>query len=394
MLRAAAILIGALALLGLSGVSGMDRMARTDPAIAAQVPLPFASAALRTLGNQALAAQRGGDAAAYGWHALDRAPLEADAVALFAAGQLASGKTAQANRAFAVAGRMGWRVPVTQAYWFSQALQTGDYPAAAMRLDALLRQQPTMIGQQALLDPVERDPAARAALIERLDPETAWLGKYLNEVFALPPQVLRQRALLMVEAADAGLVLGCERMSNLAGAMTNLNLFSEASALWDAQCPQSAGLLKGGDGLATLNLQGTRNPFAWQAVGNGDLLLGVATAAGGKGRRLTIDGTPQIAEQFLTKLLLLEPGRYRLTWRAGDSAEDQTGNQSQAIRAALVCKGEEGNRLEDQTLGTYGLASAVVTIPPNCAAQLLSFARAPGGSGSVWLEDVRLDQLP
>ena len=390
MLRAAAILLGALTLLGLSGVSGMDRMARTNPAVAAQVPLPFASAALRTLGNQALAGQRGSDAAAYGWHALDRAPLEADAVALFAAGQLSSGKTAQADRAFGVAGRMGWRVPLTQAYWLSRALQTNDYAGAAMRLDALLRQQPTLIGQQALLDPVERDPAARAALIERLDPQTAWLGKYLDEVFALPPQVLRQRALLMVDAADAGLVLGCERMANLAGAMTNLNLYAEAAALWEAQCPRSAGLLKGGDGLATLNLQGTRNPFAWQVLGNGDLLLGLVPASGQNGQRLTIDGTPPIAERFLAKLLLLEPGRYRLSWRAGDSA----GDQSELVRAAMVCKGEDGNRLENLTSGTDGRASALVTIAPGCIAQQLSFARAPGGSASVWLEDVRLDPLP
>lgn len=390
MLRAAAILIGALALLGLSGVSGMDRLARTDPAIAARVPLPFASAALRTLGNQALGQQRGSDAAAYGWHALNRAPLEADAVALFAAGQLASGKTAQADRAFGVAGRMGWRVPVTQAYWLSRALQTHDYAGAAMRLDALLRQQPTLIGQQALLDQLERDPAARAALVERLDPETEWLGKYLNEVFALPPQVLRQRALVMIDAANAGQALGCERMANLAGAMTNLNLFSEASALWEAQCPQGTGLLQGGDGLATLNLQGTRNPFAWQAIGNGDLLLGLVAAPGQTGQRLTIDGTPQIAERFLAKLLLLEPGRYRLSWQSGDSA----GDQDALIRAALVCKGEEISRLGDQTASADGRASAVVTIPPGCAAQQLSFARAPGGGANVWLQDVRLDPLP
>lgn len=390
MLRATAILIGALALLGLSGVSGMDRIARTDPAIAAQVPLPFARAALRTLGNQALAGQRGSDAAAYGWHALNRAPFEADAVALFAAGQLASGKTAQADRAFGVAGWMGWRVPLTQAYWLSRALQAHDYAGAAMRLDALLRQQPTLIGQQALLDQVERDPAARAALIARLDPGTEWLGRYLDEVFALPPQVLRQRALMMIDAADAGLVLGCDRMSNLAGAMTNLNLYTEAAALWDAQCPQSAGLLKGGDGLATLDLQGTRNPFAWQILGSGDLLLGLVPAPGHNGQRLTIDGTPPIAERFLAKLLLLEPGRYRLSWRAGDTS----GDQSEAIRAALVCKGEKGSRLEDQTPGTDDRASALVTITPDCIAQQLSFARAPGGSGKVWLEDVRLDPLP
>lgn len=385
MLRSAAILIAALALMGLTGVSGMDRMARTDPAIAAQIPLPFARAALRTLGNQALAGQRGEDAAAYGWHALNRAPFEAEAVALFAAGQLASGHTAQAERAFGVAGRMGWRVPLTQAYWLSRALQTRDYDTAAMRLDALLRQQPTLVGQLALLDPVERDAAARSALIERLDPETAWLDRYINEVFALPPQVLRQRAQLMTEAGNAGLVLGCARVSDLAGAITNLNLYAEAAALWQAQCPQSGGLLQGGDGLATLDLRGTRNPFAWRALGNGDLLLGLVPASDRTGQRLTIDGTPQIAEPFLTKLILLQPGRYRLSWRAGD--------HSDAIRAMLVCKGESENRLTEQTNRADGRASSVMAIAANCAAQQLTFARRPGSTSHAWLEQVRLDPL-
>ena len=133
-------------------------------------------------------------------------------------------------------------------------------------LDALLRQLPTLVGQQALLDPVERDPAARAALVERIDPETAWLGKYLNEVFALPPPVLRQRAAVMIDAAAAGMVLGCDSLSNLAAAMTNAGLYREAGALWAAQCPEAGGLLLGGENFATLNLQGTRNPFAWSLV--------------------------------------------------------------------------------------------------------------------------------
>ena len=174
------------------------------------------------------------------------------------------------------------------------------------------------------------------------------------------------------------------------GGHETLNLYAEAVALWDAQCPQSAGLLQGGEGLATLNLQGTRNPFAWQALGNGDLLLGLVPAPGQNGQRLTIGGSPPIAERFLAKLLLLAPGRYRLSWRAGDNE----GNQSDWLRPALVCKGESDNRLQGPEAGTDGRASALVTIGLNCIAQQLSFARSPGGGSSVWLQDVRLDRLP
>lgn len=389
MLRGAAILTGALALIGLSAASGIDRLARTDPAVATAVPLPFARAALRTLGSQALIAGRGKDAASYGWHALNRAPFEAESVALFAAGQLAEGNAPMAERAFGLAGRMGWRVPLTQAYWLTRAMETRDYDSAAMRLDALLRQQPTLVGQQALLDPVERNPAARAALVERLDPETAWLGKYLNEVFALPPQALRQRAQVMIDAGGAGLVLGCEAVSNLAAAVTNAGLYREAGALWAAQCPDTGGLLQGGEGFATLDLLGTRNPFAWQAVGSGDVLLGLVPEAAGRGQRLTIDGTLSATRIFLAKLLLLAPGRYRLHWRAGMT----DGSAGDRIRVSLSCKGQQQVWLSAQSVGDGLSRTAVFKVAPGCAAQVLSFALTSGG-GNLWLEQVRLDPLP
>lgn len=389
MLRGALILLAGLALMGLSAVSALDRMAQTDPAIAARVPTPFAAAALRTLGGQALGERRARDAAAYGWYALNRAPADAEAVALFAAGHLASGDTAIADRAFQLAGRMGWRVPITQAYWLNKALEAGDYDQAAMRLDALLRQVPSLVGSQALIDPVERNANARAALVERLDPDTAWLGKYLNEVFALPDTALRQRGVVLVDAANAGLELGCEATSNLAAAMTNRSLYTEAGALWAAQCPEASGPLLGGEGFATLSLQGTRNPFAWQVAGNGDVLLGLVPAARGKGERLTVDGTPPVIRRFLSKLLLLQGGRYRLSWQAGNS----DGITSDRIRASLVCKGQAETWLEPQLDGANKRWSAEVIVPASCTAQALGFALAPGG-GSLWLEDVRLEPLP
>lgn len=388
MWRVAAILAGALALGGACAVSGMDRMARFNPAVAAQVPQPFARAALRTLGGQALAAGRSKDAAAYGWHALNRAPFESESVALFAAGQLAAGNAPAAERGFALAGRMGWRVPVTQAYWLNRAMQAGDYDRAALRLDALLRQLPTLVGQQALLDPVERSPAARAALVERMDARTEWLGRYIDEVFALPPAVLRQRGTVMIDAANAGLVLGCARLSDMAGAMINARMYGDARALWAAQCPDASGPLLGGDGFATLDLTGSRNPFAWRSEGSGDVLLGLVARTGG-GQRLTIDGTPPATRPFLSKLLLLDPGRYRLSWRAG--AGD--GPADARIRAALDCAGAPAVWLDAAPVGDGLRRTVVVTVPGGCPAQTLRFALS-GGGGSLWLEDVRLDPLP
>lgn len=391
MLRGAAILAGTLGLAALSGLNGLDRIARTNLAAAAEVPMPFAHAALRSLGQQALATRRSADAAAYGWHALNKAPADAEAVALFAAGQLAQGNAAMAERAFTLAGRMGWRVPLTQAYWLTRAIEARDYDAAALRLDALLRQQPSLVGQQALLDPVERDPEARAALVARIDPQTAWLDKYLNEVYGLTPDALRQRAALMIDAANDGQVLGCDRLSNLAAAMINQRLYSEAANLWAAQCPEARGPMLGGEGFAGLTLQGTRNPFGWQVDSSGDVLLGTVPAAEGPGLRLTVDGTPAVTRRFLAKLLLLQPGRYRVSWKAGSG--DGGSMAPQRLRASMVCRGAADDWLQFPAKDAGGRWSIEATVAPGCQAQVLAFALG-GGGGSLWLEDVRLDQVP
>lgn len=390
MLRMVLVLLGALVLSGLGAGSGIDRMARSDPAIARMVPDWFATIALRTLGGRALAAGRGADAAAYGWHAVNRAPTDAEAVALLAAGRLANGDRAGAQRAFAVAGRMGWRVPITQAYWFDRALAAKDYDAAVERLDALLRQQPTLVGQQGLLDRVEQNPEARAALIARLDPRTAWLGKYLEEVFALPPQALRQRATVLIEAARGGLVLGCDASASLAGAMANRGLYEEAHRFWRAECPPAGESLLGDAGFARLSLQGARSPFDWTVVGSGEISLGLVDNPAGQGRRLTVAGAPPVTQPILTRLLVLPRGRYRLSWEARDAA----GRPSPRIRAALDCKEAPVSWIEpahDQAARRW---SDVIEVPANCPVQVLTFALAPGDGELLSLGEVSLRPQP
>jgi hypothetical protein len=145
----------------------------------------------------------------------------------------------------------------------------------------------------------------------------------------------------------------------------------------------------GGEDFAGLNLQGTRNPFAWQAIGSGDVLLGLAPGAGHNGQRLTIDGTPATMQRFLSKLLLLKPGRYVVTWRAGGG----DGAASNRIRAVLSCKGQADQWQDPQFDRAAQRWSIAATVPANCPAQQLSFALASGG-GSLWLEAVSLYRLP
>ena len=57
--------------------------------------------------------------------------------------------------------------------------------------------------------------------------------------------------------------------------------------------------------------------FAWQLIGNGDLTLAVVPGSKGSGQRLLIDGKTDVTRPVLTQLVVLDPGRYWLSWRSG-----------------------------------------------------------------------------
>jgi hypothetical protein len=111
-----------------------------------------------------------------------RDPIDPVAPAVLGQALLMAGRPDAADDAFRVAGRLGWRVAMTQAYWMQRGLAAGDYVLAAQHADALFRQQPAFLDNRQLLDPMERDPQARAALIERMMLRPDWLDAYLHRL--------------------------------------------------------------------------------------------------------------------------------------------------------------------------------------------------------------------
>ena len=120
-------------------------------------------------------------------------------------------------------------------------------------------------------------------------------------------------------------------------------------------------------------------------IGNSELSLGFIPSPGGSGQRVTLDGTATHSRVFLTQLLTLAPGRYGLSWSAGN-AQLQPSNQ---VLASLTCRGQQPSWLTAELDQSSGRWLAVVTVPAECPAQVLSFAAA-AGSLNVWLEQIRI----
>ena len=380
---------GLAAYAALAAGSAADRLSFGDPVMAAKVPALFASEAVRTLGAQALSGGQAMEALALGTRAIRGEPTDPQSTALFGAGKLAAGDRVQAERAFRVAGQLGWRVPITQSYWMGQALAAGKYDVAALRLDALLRQQPALLRQRQLTDPMERNPAGQAAMIARMQLRPAWLKAYTGDVFDLPVDMVLQRAEVLSGAARTGLVVGCDQAAPIASMLAGTGQPKAGAALWQQHCPAAGTDLVGDGRLMTLDIGATPSAFTWVLVGNGELSLAVEPSGTGPGKRLLIGGMADLAKPVLTQQVVLGPGRYALSWRSGDSAD----RASDHLLAALACPGETPVWLTPTLDRAANLWRAQLQIDARCPAQQLIFAAA-AHSGRVWLEQISIVRAP
>lgn len=374
---------------GLALGSGLDRISAKQPALAVRVPGFFASEALRVLGAQAL--QQGNAVAArqIGQRALRDAPTDPQSAALFGAGSLANGNRAIADRAFRIAGQLGWRVPITQTYWMNRALAQSDYRIAALRLDALLRQQPELLNDRQLTDPMERNPAGRAALISRMALKPAWLGPYAKAVAATPRDVMMQRVEVLTEARKAGVVMGCDTIAPTVYRLYEQQLLSDAVSLWRAHCPAAGPGPVSDPDFTLLDLSKPLIMLSWQAVGNEALTVTLSPPLAGSGKRLAVEGNPSRPAQFLRQAVVLARSRYELSWQASNL----DGNPSDRVLAVLDCGGETKGWLSPKFDAAKGVWHAEVIWDGRCEMPELGFY-AVAGPVNLWVAQIRMDRIP
>jgi hypothetical protein len=168
--------------------------------------------------------------------AVARAPIEPSSTALLGAAWLAKGDEDRAREAFTVAGKLGWRVPLTQAYWMRAALEAEDARIAALRLDALLRQQPALLAEDRLFAPIEATAEGRAALVSRLATRPPWLADYVNDHGAASREAMLRRAAVLLMLAATGQRLGCDMIRPAVVRLVVLNEPATAQQVWRAHC--------------------------------------------------------------------------------------------------------------------------------------------------------------
>ncbi|HZV09122.1 MAG TPA: O-antigen ligase family protein, partial [Novosphingobium sp.] len=195
--------IGAAFVLCAAG-SGLDRATLFSPALIDWVPAPFRSTALTMQAAHLYEAQDGRALLPAAGAALARAPMEAANASLLGGAYGLLGRDAEAEQAYAVSARLGWRIPNTQAYWMFRQMELGNGDAAADRWDALLRVNPALHTNLRLMLPVESSISLRPALLRKLAGNPPWLGRYIDEIELLPAEVMSNRAEILLELAENG----------------------------------------------------------------------------------------------------------------------------------------------------------------------------------------------
>lgn len=379
--RAAAAIVGLLLLAMFALLSGSDRQSRDFPNSPSFVGWPYDTGAARS--KAAMAFVRNGPASAIGYarRAIQSDPLSAQAVSILGRAHLYLQHQREAQEAFQVAGRLGWRDAMTQIYWLDQALQDSNYRVAAERLDALLRQNPDDENRDRFLAAVAATPEGRSALAERLKLAPPWALPMAFELRDLPPEALLQRVDLMRRTGKG--VWDCSVSEVLAQKLIALNLLDDAQSVWTLNCGSAGSLVYDG-GFESFDILKQATGFAWQISDRGDVGIAVLKDAAGR-QSLSLQVNASTTLPILRQLVVLKQARYRLTWRTPDTPAAQ----ARRLLVSLTCTPDLSRAVEGTAVPErLGVWSHEFMLDADCPAQQLTFWLSP--RTEVHLDDVSL----
>lgn len=373
--------LGLLLLAAAALLSGTDRQSRDFPSSPSFVGWPYDTGAARS--KAALAFVRSGPASAVGYarRAILSDPVAAQAVSILGRAELYSQQLPEARKAFQVSGQLGWRDAMTQIYWLDQALQDGDHRVAAERLDALLRQAPDDENRDRFLAAVAATPEGRAALAERLKLAPPWALQMVLYLKDLPSEALLQRVDLMRRTGKG--VWDCASTEVLAQKLISLNLYDQAQDVWALNCGSAGSLVYDG-GFEKFDMLKPAAGFAWQMSDRGDVEIAVVKDAGGR-QSLDLQVNAARSLAVARQLIVLRPGRYRLTWRTPGTPIAQARQMQVSLACTLdLSQAVAGNAVS----GKADTWSQDFAVDAQCPARQLAFWLAP--HAEVHLDDISL----
>jgi hypothetical protein len=374
----------ALVALGLTAaLSGTDRIAIDAMRSPSLQGWPYDIGASRSRATQALIGDGPASAVALFQRSIAIDPLDSRVVGLLGRARLLAGDEAAAEAAFRVSGELGWRDPNTQIYWMGQALLVGDVKVAAERLDALLRQFPNFEERDQLIAALFQSPGGKTELAKRLKLAPAWTDVFMSPSKDVPAAQIVWRGEVM-RLVGRG-VFECDKSARLVNDLIALDLLRDATALWQTNCLGPTSLIYDG-GFENIDTTQTISGFDWQLSNRGDVDVQVEEATPGN-RRLQATVNAANAVPISGQLVVLGPGRYRLSWRMPDTNLAA----ARALSISADCKGSLGKAVLGQPTDAKDVYAIDFNADSACAASQLKFWLSP--KVTVRLDEVSLSPV-
>lgn len=214
----------------------LDRQTYEDAALARLVPQPFRAVARQRLVEASVsAADPAGTAMLANARRLVRLrPLPARHLLLYAQAAQASGAGNEVVPALELAALRGWREPVPQLVSAQASLLTGDYPAAAQRIAALLATGAAPHETDQLLSRSVQDAGGREAMVQMLATRGYWSNALPRRLAAAAGA--QDFAELVTQARARGLLFECTLLRETASRHARNGAGAQAERIMAGDC--------------------------------------------------------------------------------------------------------------------------------------------------------------
>lgn len=418
--------LGLLALLLLGWFAFRDAVSQSLAKTAPQVVLrldPAASEAINQIASLRVARQpAGSDDRLRAWLARSIAanPLSPAALRLYGASYGLAKRDPRSHKFFALAERTSRRDVGTQMYFIIESATKGDAAQTVGRIDRTLRTSRPSRGQLfPILGRVIQLPGGSETLAGQIRNDTPWLSDFL--LFALDTGV--DPAAIARLVGQTGFPGGRQRPiieQVLFRTLEGRHNYRELAAVVPRMATAPPGLIKS-VAVTEQTLDPDWQPLSWQLVSTAGMVVNPIASANGKDIVLNATLSGGISAEAARKLVLLDPGRYRLTVTQ-DVRGGEAGNEPVEPRWQLDCldsapairpmqtapSGPSGERpgasIKDAvprgplwtSTSTARTFLALFDIPADCRVQVLSLrvrARSDAANASMTAGPLSLRQI-
>jgi hypothetical protein len=347
--------------------------------------------------EESFIAKRYDQAAAYSLEAIDRSPIDMIAMRVLGQTRLAKGDAEGGVAAMNMAARGGWRDTKTQLWVIEAALEDGDYETALQRIDGLFRRRELGAQLYAALRPALAIRDYRTMLLKQLHDRPDWRFLMLDDFRHAQPAEFDGIEAFFDEQARTPDRFGGDELTPFTERLLEVGLAARARRLWEQSVGpsgKSKNLIfdSGFTALSHRNDGGRGAPrFTWRLDERAGATIG--SAPDGSGPALQLEANPRSRVTVATQVLVLNPGRYRLTTRVMGSGALSIAGYGFAVRCMpgsdLAITAE--HYVPDRA--NAGVAIFEFAVPEGCPRQDLQVVGAPtaGTRGAiVYLDDVTL----